>query len=183
MEQSLLDGWRKATGDLPWGVQRAFVDALTLVKDEKIHLVHGANYRDGKPCLVNAVAQMVTKKDSGVSPTEFAPSVVRLFDRINSALEDDGVNDAAGEHAGYVSSLAAEILLRNFGPLKTVEAAEQAPPVKEEKPYVERSDEDLAREWLASMNAPAPEAVDDLATIGDPVALHLKGLMQNNDAS
>jgi len=153
MNEQLLKDWNVATGNLSWGVQRVFLETLYSVKDHDVHLVHGADYRDGKPCLVNAVASMLTTSSNGVSPLREFPKVVGLFDQINKQLQAEGVNS----DDGFVSPLAAEILIRNFGNLKpepdidtsVVEASHGAV-------YIEPTDEEFAKDWLDSMKSPAP---------------------------
>ena len=179
-----LKSWNRATGEMSWGVQRVLKDALTLVKDGKVHMVYGADYRDGRPCLINAVRPMLAAH--GESPSAFAPQVVRTFDAINSALVAKGINaqDTTDTKFGYVSPLAAEVLLRNFGSTRPepelkseawTAAINQAKDI-DEKPFIEPSDATLAAQWLASMEAPAPQEKDRLADAGDPTAQFLKSL-------
>lgn len=149
--ESALAEWKSATTELPWGVQRVLLETLETVKDGDVHLVHGSNYRDGKPCLINAVAVMVSK--NAVSPMTFAPEVVANFDRINQYLREKGIND----DSGYVSPLAAEILIRNFGALKPV--PEDAPKTETGMVYIEKSDADFEA-WIDAMTAPGPEELD-----------------------
>lgn len=165
MDTALKD-WNKATGDLPYGVQRVFLDTLNLVKDEKLHLVWGQDYRDGKPCLVNAVATMLTTGGGhGVPVTHFA-GVVGAFDAINRELRKQNINTN-----GYVSSLAAEILIRNFGELKPVpDPATLTVAEASHGAYVEPSDEEIAADFLAAMQAPAPDVVKQMAEEGNQVA-------------
>jgi len=157
-----LTQWRSATAELPWGAQRVLHETLTAVAENGIHLVHGADYRDGKPCLINAAGSMLTSSGGAGIPMQHYGRVVRLFDQINSALQEKGVNDASG----YVSPLAAEILLRHYAPLKSAPSTEPAVVVADAT-YVEPSDEALAAEWLTAMQAPAPSELYEPAT--DPV--------------
>ncbi len=146
--------WTKATGDLLPGQQAVFMDVLNLVSEGKAHLVYGADYRNGKPCLVNAVGQMLsTGGGQDIPSREFGP-LVSEFDSLNSQLLAAGINTD-----GYVSPLAADILLRTFGDLKEMDLT--PPEVKEEpaKPYVEPSDEELMQSWLSAMAAPAPDVL------------------------
>ena len=162
MDATLKD-WNTATGNLPWGVQRVFLDALNSVKDEKIHLVWGRDYRNGKPCLVNAVASMLTTGGGhGIPSDKFGP-VVQAFDGINAELRRQGVNTD-----GYVSPLAAEILIRNFGDLKP-EPDIDTSTVGElsHGAYIEPSDEEMAQDWLNSMTAPGPEELETLKESSD----------------
>lgn len=169
---SALANWTTATADLNWGVQRVFYETLEACKDEKTHLVYGADYRDGKPCLLNTVAPMLTHSSSGITPSNFAPEVVRYFDQVNAFLADTGVNDTSG----YVSPLAAEVLLRNFGELKPSEITVDTTPDSSHEVYIEPSDLDLARDLLEAMSAPAPGDVAELAEDGDAIAQHILGL-------
>jgi hypothetical protein len=166
MDSMLLSNWGTATGNLSWGVQRVFLETLHAVKDGDIHLVHGSDYRDGKPCLVNAVASMLTTGGgAGIPSAHFGP-VVSLFDQINDALLREGVNTD-----GYVSPLAAEILIRNFGPLKPEPAPETLAAISHGANYVEPSDEELASDWLKAMEAPSRE---ELETATDPISQFAK---------
>lgn len=165
MDATLKD-WNTATANLPWGVQRVFLDALNSVKDEQIHMVWGRDYRDGKPCLVNAVASMLTTSGGhGIPLNKFGP-VVSAFDSLNFQLRQQGVNTDA-----YVSPLAAEILIRNFGDLKP-EPDVDTTTVGElsNGAYIERSDEELAQDWLNSMQAPSRNEIKQLANEGNDVA-------------
>lgn len=162
----LLKEWNIATSNLPYGVQRVFLDTLNLVKEEKIHLVHGADYRDGKPCLVNAVGAMLTTGGGNGIPSEYFGHVVGMFDRLNSAFLSQGVNED-----GYVSPLAAEIMIRNFGALKPEPDPETLTVAEESHgAYVEPSDEEFARDFMEGMKAPAPEDIERLANEGNDVA-------------
>lgn len=159
---NMFKAWTEATAALPWGVQRVFHDTFTLVKDEKVHLVHGSDYRDGKPCLVNAVGQMTVAGGGHGIPSMSYSTIVVLFDKINREFDRQGVN--AGD--GYVSPLAAEILLHHFAPLKDkpVEAdVDEAGATAEfeQGVYVEPKDEDFARDLMNAMQAPAPEDIAD----------------------
>lgn len=143
--------WTAATGTLDWGTQRVMKDTLALVSEGKIELVHGVDSLGGKPCLVNAVAAMIAHDVSQVSPANWYPSVVDAFDRINAQLVGNGVNRTDG----FVSPLAAEVLLANFAPLKPVpteaEAAEAAGAIMAASMvYVEPTDEEVAAAWDAA---------------------------------
>lgn len=170
MEQQLSD-WKIATGNLPYGVQNVLMDTLGLVKDEKIHLVYGSNYRQGKPCLFNAVSSMIMENrsegDTGLPSTDFQfHQVVGAFDEVNRILREQGINES-----GYVSPLAAEILIRNFGTVKGEPDPETLTVAEESHGrYIEPSDEELAKDWLKSMEAPGPEEVKRLAEEGNDVA-------------
>lgn len=154
MDKMLLTQWTGATAELSWGVAKVFRDALTLVADEKVTLVYGADYLNGRPCLVNSVGQMLqTGGGRGIPSHQFGP-VVSLFDQINGALEIDGVNTTDRT----VSPLAAEILLRHFAPEKeqTMESKVQQAMSAEafgQNVYTEPTDEDVARDWLNSLQA------------------------------
>lgn len=165
MDATLKD-WNTATANLPWGVQRVFLSTLESVKDEQIHLVWGKDYRDGKPCLVNAVASMLTTGGGHGIPMDKFRDVVTAFDSLNSQLRKQGVNTD-----GYVSSLAAEILIRNFGELKP-EPEVDTSTVGElsNGAYIESTDEEMAQDFLNAMTAPGPEAVKQMAEEGNDVA-------------
>ena len=165
MDATLKD-WNTATGNLPWGVQRVFMQTLEAVKDESIHLVWGSDYRDGKPCLVNAVASMLTTSGGHGVPMNKFRDVVTAFDSLNHQLRQQGVNKD-----GYVSSLAAEILIRNFGELKP-EPDIDTSTVGElsHGAYIEPTDEEMAQDFLNAMTAPAPEEIQRLAEEGNDVA-------------
>lgn len=170
-----LTNWKAETAKLPWGVKRVFRETFKAVADEQVHLVWGSDYRDGKPCLVNAVATMLGStlgKGGGGIPTQHFGRIVGLFDTINQALMEQGVNKD-----NYVSPMAADILLHHFADVSDEPEFDVATPEVVEHPYIEPSDEALAAEWLATMHAPAPEDVNTLADKGDPVAQHLRGLL------
>jgi hypothetical protein len=117
---------------------------------------------------------LTTGGGQGIPSAHFR-TVVSLFDQVNSHLENKKVNKGDG----YVSPLAAEILLHHFAPVGDEEVAvddDITAIAKAVDVYVEPSDEALAQDWLTSMKAPAPEKVDELAEQGDPNAQHLKGL-------
>lgn len=149
--------WTKATGDLLPGQQAVFLDVLNLVSEGKAHLVYGADYRDGKPCLVNAVGAMLTTSGGQGVPTQYFPAVVCEFDRLNGEFYGAGINTD-----GFVSPLAADILIRNFGEVKEMIVETPDPVSVEATPvYVEPSDTELMQSWLAAMQAPAPEALNE----------------------
>jgi hypothetical protein len=148
-----LNEWREATAALPWGVQGLCHDALTLAANEKITLVHGADYKDGRPCLFNAIRQMTTQLSE--SPSSYAGEVVRAFDSINHHLWKQNVNTKMN----VVSPLAAEILLRNFGSLKAAPTADDIKRMEIEResfmrnctPYIEPTDEEVMTQWLLAI--------------------------------
>lgn len=150
-----FEPWTTATGNLKPGQQAVFLDVLNLVSEGKAHLVWGADYRDGKPCLVNAVGQMLsTGGGRGIPMQEFG-DVVGQFDTINGALYEAGINTD-----GYVSPLAAEVLIRNFGEIKEMERTEVKESVTpDNKPYIEPTDDEFMQSWLSAMQAPAPQEV------------------------
>lgn len=158
---TLLKDWKNVTGRLPWGAKRTFHQAFTLVSEGKIRLAYGADYRDGSPCLVNAVAQMLTTGGGKGIPSTHFREVVSKFDAINIQLasnEHGYVNDD-----GFVSPLAADILLRNFADISD-EPESKATEVNESpEPYVERSDDDFMQDW---MNAMELQATEDAALPG-----------------
>lgn len=153
-----FSAWTKATGDLLPGQQRVFLDVLNLVSEGKAHLVHGADYRNGKPCLVNAVGQMLsTGGGAGIPSREFS-EVVCQFDILNGRMLEEGINVD-----GYVAPLAADFLIRNFGELKPMTLTKpdegQVAPKYDDPPYIEPDDATLAASWLSAMAAPAPQEV------------------------
>lgn len=164
-KQQLRIEWNKATGDLPYGVQKVFKDVLTLVaEDKKKDLVYGMDYGDGGACLVNSASNMLTahanENEGGGHgiPTAHFGEVVRLFDRINSLLKQEGVNTTS-----KVSPLAADILLRWFGPEKQPPAVEDIEEAKAKAfadniPYTEPSDEEMQADFLAALTNPDREA-------------------------
>lgn len=157
--------WTNSTAALKPGEQAVFLDMLNLVMDGKVSLVHGADYRDGKPCLVNGVATMISH--SQVSPMGAFPDVVGAFDAMCRQMVTLGLSDGL---EGYVSPLMAEVLIRNFGEVKPIDLTpeEEVTAAKvEDGPYVEPSDEQFLTSWLAAMQAPAPEVLADADNV-DP---------------
>lgn len=161
-----IKAWTQATSEIPWGVQRTLVDTLTLVGEEKIQLVHGADYRNGKPCLINAVAQMTTVGGGQGIPSANFGRLVGCFDRLNAQFVESKVN----ANDGYVSPLAAEILLKNFGPLKArtenkVDDAtlkdlirKQAETAVMDAPYSEPTDAEMMSAWQDAISKPTTQA-------------------------
>lgn len=138
---NLLNSWEKATADAKYGVQRVFHDVFTLAAESKTTLIYGADYRDGKPCLVNTVGTMLTTGGGLGIPSNHFGEIVSLFDQINRELENQSVNT----NPGYVSPLAAEIFLRHFAPLKDAPTTTNEVPVAPSNlPYIEPSDEEMA---------------------------------------
>ena len=148
--------WTTATHNLDAGPQAIFLDFLNLVSEGQAHLVYGADYRDGKPCLVNGVAQMMSH--TSVSPMSNCPQVVSAFDNMCGAMASAGLH----EDAGYVSPLMADVLIQNFGDVKPIVLTEVPADTDVTKPgiYVEPSDAAMS-EFMLSMTAPAPEVVAD----------------------
>lgn len=149
---NVLIQWKAATAALPPGVQSLCLDTLKLAAAGKVRLTHSADVFEGVPCLFNAIRNMTTQLNE--APIEYAPMVVVLFDRINTALIEVGVNQEG--HA--VSPLAAEILAHNFGPLKEITMEdkarlelERASFVANCSPYFEPTDEELITDWLLSI--------------------------------
>ena len=159
--------WTRATAGLLPGQQAVFLDFLNLVAEGKAHLVHGANYRDGKPCLVNGTAQMLST--TAVSPTAKFPEVVMAFDAVCAEMQKAGLSEG---QEGYVSPLMAEFLVRNFGEVKPMDLTDaghlaalgEVVNAPENAPYIEPSDAEM-QQFLKAMEAPAPEVVheDDYA--------------------
>ncbi len=167
MLTELLQQWNKATAALPWGIQRNFLESLRLVEEGSITMQFGADYgADGTPCLVNANAYslMVAQGEGGTGmPSKEFGAVVRLFDLINAK-----VNEEAKLEGNHVSHFAANLLVRNFGPVQTLEQA-QAESRKfeaesKEVQYREMTDHDLMNDWLEATKTQAPaegEATDE----------------------
>ena len=155
----LLNQWTVATGKLKYGVQRVFHDVFVLASEEKTTLIHGADYRDGFPCLINTVGGMLTTGGGhGVPSTNFG-EVVSLFDQINAHFDSNKINTTPG----YVSPITAEILLKNFAPLK------DAPPLNiyNEEPYNEPTDEDMAKAMVALFTADMPNEPAEIMNDAD----------------
>lgn len=173
---NLLRKWTDATSKLEWGQQRMFTDALTLVAEGKSHLVYGADYRDGYPCLVNAVAAMSTTSGGQGIPSQYFGEVVSLFDQINRHFETvSGYNDAS---VRQVSPYTADILLHYFAPLKDkpIEAAVNEAVQNEafaNGSYREPKDNDLMRDWLNAMKSEAPTEPE--TSVGDKVETKVYG--------
>jgi hypothetical protein len=157
-----FSAWTTATAELLPGQQAVFLDVLNLVASGDVHLVYGADYRDGKPCLVNAVGQMLTTSGGNGIPMQQFREVVTCFDSLNAEMLEAGINDS-----GYVSGLAAEFLIRNFGEVKPMDLTPQytdeqianGQPYRDKIAYVEPSDEQFLTSWLEAMKAPAPESL------------------------
>jgi hypothetical protein len=150
--------WNVATANLPYGVQRVFVDVFSLVKEEKKKdLVWGQDYGDSGACLVNAAGNMLTVGGGVGIPMANFGEVVALFDSINHEFRSRSINSDY-----HVSPLAAEILLQWFAPLKdapvetTVNEATSAEAFASHEPYVEATDEEIGRALLEMFTTPAP---------------------------
>lgn len=148
--------WTDATAALPWGAQRALHDTLSLVAEDKVTLVWGADYYSGSPCLVNAAATMLAKihgEGGDGKPSNAFPDVVGEFDRINSHLKSVGVNKD-----NYVSPAAAEVLVHHFAPLREQEISDQINEATKNEafaqaiPYREPTDEEITRDWLTALS-------------------------------
>lgn len=166
--------WTDATAALPWGAQRALHDTLSLVSEEKVTLVHGADYKNGSPCLINAAATMLSKingEGGGGKPSSFFGDIVSEFDAINSHLVRVGVNKGDG----YVSPMAADVLLAHFSPLRTPEVSDQVTEATKTEAfanvtYREPSDDEIMRDWLTALstdNCPTEEEQEFQREIGD----------------
>ena len=147
-----LSQWKAATANLPAGVQSLCLDTLKLAAAGKVRLTHSADVFEGVPCLFNAIRNMTTQLND--APIEYAPMVVVLFDKINTAFIGLGVNEEG--HA--VSPLAAEILAHNFGPIKPITIEDKARLEIERasfmancSPYFEPTDEEMITDWLLSI--------------------------------
>lgn len=142
-----LNAWTVAIADCPVGVQHVFHDVFTLVAEEKKqNLVYGVDYTsDGNgACLVNAAGNLLVVGGGPGVPAKNFTLVVSLFDEINALLRTMNVNT---DHR--VSPLAAEIFLKHFPELPSLEET----PV--EKPYREPSDKEM-EESLADLMSRTP---------------------------
>lgn len=146
--------WTQATAALPWGVQRVFHDVFDLAQQGKTTLIYGSDYRDGKPCLVNTVGSMLKVGGGHGIPTQHFGEVVSLFDQINRVLQNVDVNTTPG----YVSPLAADILLHHFAPLKEKPADTNTPKATSgaHERYIEPTDEEIARDLVNMFLTDAP---------------------------
>lgn len=158
--------WTKATANLPWGVQRVFLETLKGVADEQVTLAYGRDYTDGgNPCLVNAVGAMLTAGGGKGIPGRYFGDMVTAFDSINRDMYRRGINTDE-----TVSPIAAEILIRNFGELKEQPVADAVDEATKNEAfanniYVEPSDADLTRDWLNSLS---DKAVCESDLVTDP---------------
>lgn len=161
-----LEKWRKATGELPWGVQHAFHDVLTLAANEQITLVYNADYYEKGACLVNQAASLlVVGGGYGVPMQHFAP-VVSLFDQINTDLRTKGINT----HNHEVSPMAAEILLRYFAPLKDKTTGQEITAhVYDNDVFVEPTDEEFSEHLKAMFETPVVTEVNEQQPTEKPV--------------
>jgi hypothetical protein len=165
-----IKAWHEATSEMPWGVQRVFMTALESVADGSIVMAWGSDLVNGHPCLVNSVSAMInssTTADNSTRPSQFAPAVVQNFDRLNSLLHNRFVDAGLNPEDHIVSPLAADVLLKNFGPLNEEPASVKAPIPAEDKPYVEMSDADLMAAWVATNTQPAPTDITVRAELVD----------------
>lgn len=145
-----LKVWNARTAELAPGVQRAFIDALTLASEGKIELVFGADYDGAKPCLVNAVAQMLQSSGGQGIPSRHYGPVVSMFDSINHGFASRGINLTPNR----VSETAALTLLRNFGDLKPMPTEADVAAIQDDQDvYVEPSDDDLMMGWIKALDA------------------------------
>lgn len=149
---SLLNDWTNATGNLKPGVQRVFHDTFEGARDHNTHLVYGADYNDGYPCLVNTVGTMLSTGGGRGIPATYFGEIVSLFDRINRELEHSGVND----NPGFVSPLAAEIFLKHFAPLKEMPTPSEETLKQVDMPYYEPTDLEMAQDLVSLMRGDTP---------------------------
>jgi len=160
-----FSGWTSATAAMPWGVQRAFMTALETVRDGQIKMVWGADSYNGSPCLVNAINQMI-HSDAQASPMQFASDVVGNFDKVNRALYET-YGEAAGFDSQYVTVASAEVLIHHFGTLKP-EPDFSTPEDITPKVYVEKSDTEMAQEWLDANKGLAADEPCEIADSTSP---------------
>ena len=160
-----LNEWTNAIEGLDWGIQRVLFDALQLVASDDIKMTYAADVMDGTPCLLNAVSA-ITVQSAHQTPGSFAPNVVNAFDSVNRELFTVGVN----EDAHRVSPLAAEVLLRHFGPLK--DAPADTTPVDNRDAvtqFIEPTDKQMAEEWIMAQTITPPSDVVQLDEDGEPI--------------
>lgn len=163
-----LHQWKNATAKIKWGEQQAFIDVLTLAENgkSKTPLVWGADYRDKGACLVNKAASMLLQGGGHGVPSATFGEVVRWFDETNRMFLKKGINT---DH--NVSPMAAEILLRWFGPLKEKPAPKADLPTDADgeidATFFEPSDEEMSADLLKMFTTPAP-TVDTTPPLGDP---------------
>jgi hypothetical protein len=156
--------WCKATGELPYGVQRTFKDVLDLVQEgKKKDLVYGADYTDQGACLVNASANMLVAGGGHGIPMANFHDVVSIFDQANHYFYQVGVNT----DSNIVSPLAAEILLNWYADLKdvpnVVENFETENGHVIPMPYIEASDEEMEEAFMTLLeNRPVATPFDDV---------------------
>lgn len=151
--------WEVATANLKWGVQRAFHDVFTAVRDNDTTLIYGSDYMSGFPCLVNSVGQMLQVGGGNGVPSANFGQVVGLFDQINRELYKEKVNT----EYGHVSPLAAEFFIHNFAPLKEIPvglASFEDAGVKPGDPYVEVTDDAVEEALRAMFLSPAPVEIE-----------------------
>lgn len=141
MAENSIQMWTSATASLDWAKQRTLFDTLNLVKSGDIKVVYGHDEFKGSPCLINAIGCMA--KSENESPYSNEPELVSAFDRICVYFHGVGVI----EEQYVLNELAADILLRNFAPLKPVAAPQ-------DMPYVEPRDADVAEAFQRLIDKP-----------------------------
>lgn len=151
--------WHDATCFVPWGVNAVVYDALTLAAAESVKIAYNADYRDGHPCLINAVAPMLIAGGGLGVPMRNFGQLVRAFDSVNTYLESVGVNKS-----GIMSPLAADILLQNGNWSRGIAGTERMilnAPVKVNSTYIEPSDAEMqaAMEAIGALNADPDKAL------------------------
>lgn len=175
MEPINFTHWTNATANLPWGVQRVFVDSLKGVAEHGTHMVWGNDYDgDNFPCLVNTAAPMLTTGGGYGIPSDHFGEVVRAFDSLNAQFKVLGINEG-----NRVSPLAADFLLRNFGELKPEPTADDiAAAILDKNPLLsvhhyepEVSDDDMFQHLLTMGAIDSGDAPDVLnASVDNIVA-------------
>lgn len=156
MSENLLQRWTQVTAALPWAKQRVLHDTLSLVATGDIKVVYGADSFVGSPCLINAVGCMV--KSASEAPMSNEPILVSLFDKIcKDVFAPAGI--VASDSKGFLTELAAEILLRNFAPLS--EAPEPFETPLPEVKYHEPKDADFQKMLEEGFKAPSPTVVTE----------------------
>lgn len=169
-----LAEWQVATTALPRGVKRVLYDVLDLTAAEKMNnLIYGSDYSGSGTCLINAAGPLLTTGGGKGVPVTHYRRVVYLYDAINRQLFDLNVNTKYG----YVSPLAAEILLQHFADMADVPDViiPENELVTADSPYVEPSDEEMYTNWLTAIASEAPSEASNASEASEP--------SENNDQS
>ena len=107
---TVITSWTEATASLTATQQRVILDTLNLVQSGDIKIVYGVNTLGGRPCLINAIGEMIKEVD--YSPSYAFGHLVMAFDEVCDEISH------SNKAFGYVTDLMAEVLVRHFGKLK-----------------------------------------------------------------